>query len=102
VETGSYGGPTILCFDVLLGQPSLGGHLKTGHTWTPQNRPTDASKDKSIHTVPWAVWASCFSPTGQSGYTDDTWAKDSATKTIALENYGASPVVLKNVRRRIN
>lgn len=29
----------------------LGGHLKTGHQWTRQNRPTEASQDKSIYTV---------------------------------------------------
>ncbi len=27
-------------------QPRLGGHLKTGHTWTGQNRPTDSVRDK--------------------------------------------------------
>jgi hypothetical protein len=28
----------------------LGGHLKTGHWWTLQNRPTKASQDKDIYT----------------------------------------------------
>jgi hypothetical protein len=29
----------------------LGGHLKTGHTWTLQNRPTDAGQDTSIYNL---------------------------------------------------
>ena len=29
--------------------PGLGGHLKTGHTWPRQNRPTEPNQDKSIY-----------------------------------------------------
>lgn len=29
----------------------LGGHLKTGHTWPPQNRPTELGQDKSIYSA---------------------------------------------------
>jgi len=29
----------------------LGGHLKTGHTWTLQNRPTERNQNKSIYTL---------------------------------------------------
>jgi len=32
--------------------PDLGGHLKTGHTWTLQNRPTERNQNKSIYTPP--------------------------------------------------
>ena len=39
----------------------LGGHLKTGHTWPLQNRPTKLSQNKSIYTVPEAVVAIFFS-----------------------------------------
>ena len=35
----------------------LGGHLKTGHTWPLQNRPTELSQDKSIYNPPMAVSA---------------------------------------------
>ena len=28
----------------------LGGHLKTGHRWTLQNRPTEQNQNKSIYT----------------------------------------------------
>jgi hypothetical protein len=34
-----------------LGMDNLGGHLKTGHTWTPENRPMDLIQDKSSYTV---------------------------------------------------
>src|SRR5258708_22136647 len=37
--------------------PSLGGHLKTGHTWPLQNRPTKLSQNKSIYTAPEVVAA---------------------------------------------
>jgi len=30
---------------------ALGGHLKTGHRWTLQNRPTERNQDKSIYTL---------------------------------------------------
>ncbi len=29
----------------------LGGHLKTGHTWPLQNRPTDQTQDKICYTL---------------------------------------------------
>jgi hypothetical protein len=31
---------------------ALGGHLKTGHTWTLQNRPTERNQNNSIYTPP--------------------------------------------------
>jgi Nucleotidyl transferase AbiEii toxin, Type IV TA system len=30
---------------------TLGGHLKTGHTWPPQNRPTEFGQDKVIYSA---------------------------------------------------
>jgi hypothetical protein len=30
--------------------PTLGGHLKTGHTWSLQNRPTKLTQNKSNYT----------------------------------------------------
>jgi len=38
----------------------LGGHLKTGHTWTLQNRPTEANQNKSIYTLREAARANSF------------------------------------------
>jgi hypothetical protein len=38
----------------------LGGHLKTGHTWPLQNRPTEPHQDKSIYNPPTAVSANIF------------------------------------------
>src|SRR5580704_3978217 len=35
----------------ITAQPTLGGHLKTGHTWTLQNRPTERNQNKSIYTL---------------------------------------------------
>jgi hypothetical protein len=29
----------------------LGGHLKTGHTWPLQNRPTELGQDKDIYSA---------------------------------------------------
>ena len=29
----------------------LGGHLKTGQTWSLQNRPTERTQNKSIYTL---------------------------------------------------
>jgi hypothetical protein len=40
---------------------TLGGHLKTGHTWTLQNRPTERNQNKSIYTVREVIRASFFS-----------------------------------------
>jgi hypothetical protein len=38
----------------------LGGHLKTGHTWTLQNRPTERNQNKSIYTLREVVRATFF------------------------------------------
>jgi hypothetical protein len=38
----------------------LGGHLKTGHTWPLQNRPTELSQNKSIYNPAMAVSANIF------------------------------------------
>jgi hypothetical protein len=40
---------------------SLGGHLKTGHRWTLQNRPTELNQNKSIYTLETVTWAIIFS-----------------------------------------
>jgi len=37
---------------LILAILALGGHLKTGHTWTLQNRPTERNQNKSIYTPP--------------------------------------------------
>jgi hypothetical protein len=39
---------------------SLGGHLKTGHTWPPQNRPTERDQDKSIYNLTLSTSATFF------------------------------------------
>jgi hypothetical protein len=46
----------------------LGGHLKTGHTWSLQNRPTERTQNKSIISRGGAAW----------GYTDGTWTEGTA------------------------
>ena len=38
----------------------LGGHLKTGHTRTLQNRPRELNQNKSIYTLRKLAWASIF------------------------------------------
>jgi hypothetical protein len=38
----------------------LGVHLKTGHTWPLQNRPTELNQDKSIYNPPTAISANIF------------------------------------------
>jgi len=38
----------------------LGGHLKTGHTWPLQNRPTELDQDKNIYNPLTAVSANMF------------------------------------------
>jgi hypothetical protein len=38
-------------YDDLEELRNLGGHLKTGHTWTLQNRPTERSQNKTIYTL---------------------------------------------------
>jgi hypothetical protein len=39
---------------------NLGGHLKTGHTWPLQNRPTELNQDKSIYNPRTAFSANIF------------------------------------------
>jgi hypothetical protein len=39
---------------------NLGGHLKTGHTWPLQNRPTELDQDKNIYNPLTAVSANIF------------------------------------------
>jgi hypothetical protein len=59
----------------------LGGHLKTGHTWTLQNRPMEQNQNKSIYTVQEAIQANIFSRIGTARvYTDFTWVEDMATQ----------------------
>jgi hypothetical protein len=41
--------------------PVLGGHLKTGHTWSLQNRPTELTQNKSIYNPPLSISANLFS-----------------------------------------
>src|SRR5713101_6803098 len=69
----------------VLTQPSvahrnLGGHLKTGHGWTLQKRPTELSRDKSSYTLSRAVGANFFRDPGRRVCTSDTWAEDTATQ----------------------
>jgi hypothetical protein len=60
---------------------ALGGHLKTGHTWPRQNRPTELDQDKSIYNPPMAVSANIFSQFGvKRAYTGQAWAEDMATR----------------------
>jgi hypothetical protein len=59
----------------------LGGHLKTGHRLTLQNRPTQPNQNKSIYTLREGIRANSFS--GRRSlwvYTDLTWAEDTATQ----------------------
>jgi hypothetical protein len=46
----------------------LGGHLKTGHTWTLQNRPTERNQNKSIYTLREVVLANIFSKKRHNGF----------------------------------
>jgi len=58
---------------------SLGGHLKTGHTWTLQNRPTKRNQNKSIYTSGLGVSANTFlEKRSLQAYTGLTWAEDTA------------------------
>ena len=60
---------------------TLGGHLKTGHRWSLQNRPTEQSQNKSIYTLLEVAQANIFLKSDPSGvYTDLTWAEDTATQ----------------------
>ena len=38
----------------------LGGHLKTGHRWSLQNRPTELTQDNGSYTVAKPVPANVF------------------------------------------
>ena len=59
----------------------LGGHLKTGHTWSLQNRPTKLSQDKSIYNPPTSRFGKHFSQSSlKRVYTGETWAEDTATQ----------------------
>jgi hypothetical protein len=44
----------------MLALGGLGGRLKTGHTWTLQNRPMEQNQNKSIYTLITVVWATFF------------------------------------------
>ena len=46
----------------------LGGHLKTGHTWSLQNRPTELTQNKSIYTPPMSISANLFSASESSKF----------------------------------
>jgi hypothetical protein len=46
----------------------LGGHLKTGHLWTPENRPTELNQNKSIYTLETVTRAIIFSLVSQAGF----------------------------------
>jgi hypothetical protein len=41
----------------IYGLLCLGGHLKTGHTWTLQNWPTERNQNKTIYTLREGTWA---------------------------------------------
>jgi hypothetical protein len=43
-----------------LNASPLGGHLKTGHTWTLQNRPTEQNQNNNIYTLPEVARANNF------------------------------------------
>ena len=59
---GSSKGRSIECHQRLGGLLKfyLGVHLKTGHTWPLQNRPTELNQDKSIYNPPTAISANIF------------------------------------------
>jgi MFS family permease len=65
----------IMCL-LFIASPTLGGHLKTGHTWTLQNRPTGQNQNNNIYTLPGSRGQTVFP---HSAYTDFTWAEDTAT-----------------------
>ena len=58
----------------------LGGHLKTGHTWPLQNRPTKLSQDKSIYNPLMAIWQSFFIIQPEEVYTGEAWTEGMATR----------------------
>ena len=43
--------------------PVLGGHLKTGHSWTLQKRPTEPNQNKTIYTSRVGARANIFDET---------------------------------------
>jgi len=47
-------------FEEAMRGRGLGGHLKTGHTWSLQNRPTKLTQDKSIYNSTMVVLANIF------------------------------------------
>src|ERR1700674_1513507 len=57
----------------------LGGHLKTGHTWPLQNRPTKLSQDKSIYNPRWPFRQTLFRNLVRRAYTGEAWTEDTAT-----------------------
>ena len=50
----------------MLQDKALGGHLKTGHRRTLQNRPTERNQNKSIYTLERAL-GQTFLRTGPAG-----------------------------------
>src|SRR5579863_9214346 len=59
----------------------LGGHLKTGHAWTLQKRPTERNQDNSSYTLPERVRAIFFTiQRSRAVYTNKTWAEGTATQ----------------------
>src|ERR1035437_6835061 len=62
----------------MIFRSDLGGHLKTGHTWPLQNRPTKLSQDKSIYNPPMAISANIFCNPARTAYTGETWTEDTA------------------------
>jgi len=51
-------------WEVIDAASTLGGRLKTGHTWTLQNRPTELNQNKSIYTLSDVARANFFSRRG--------------------------------------
>jgi hypothetical protein len=65
----------------LVEEKNLGGRLKTGHMWTPENRPTEQNQNKIIYTLQSVIRANIFSVDHLGRvYTDFTWAEDMATQ----------------------
>src|ERR1700733_15200042 len=75
---------------------SLGGHLKTGHTWPLQNRPTELNQNKSIYNPAMAVSASIFRKPARRGFIlakpgRRIWQRGDATRApIQVRNGGAA------------
>ena len=64
-QTGSFG------WNISSGEiywsDGLGGHLKTGHRWTLQNRPTEQNQNKIIYNLRGDVRANIFMRLGPAG-----------------------------------